>query len=198
MCGCEALAWKERAVSKRKSRPGKGRRQDKTGRSKSEEQYAKMPYPMLKSKAWRSLSGNAMKVYCELHCRFWGTNNGEITLSFGEAAELLGIGKATVQRALEELVEKGFIERTRRGHFYGRRASTYRLTKERTGTEPATRDWEKWRPDTEQKSEHGSETDPSAPSMGPSQNRRRVNGSVSKPVKAREFNPIGSDLGRIY
>lgn len=124
----------------------RGRGQDKKGRSKREGQYAKMPYNMLESAAWRSLGGPAVKVYFELHRRFWGGNNGELTLSMGEAAGLLGMSKSTAKAALDELEEKGFIVCTKRGHWYRREASTYRLTKERTGREDATRDWQAWRP----------------------------------------------------
>jgi hypothetical protein len=92
--------------------------------------------------------------------------------------KLLGLGKATVMRALEELEEKGFIAMTRRGHFYCRRASEYRLTGQPTDRNPATRDWENWTPDGSENSERGSDTDPSVVVMGPFQNRRVADGSV--------------------
>ena len=63
---------------------------------------------MLKSPAWRSLSGAAVRVFLELDTRFNGSNNGKLTLSYAEAAEALCMGKATVQRAFADLVGKGF------------------------------------------------------------------------------------------
>jgi predicted ArsR family transcriptional regulator len=45
-----------------------------------------------------------------------------------EAARLLGIGKGTAQRAFAELQEKGFLRMTRKGQWYGRRATTWRTT----------------------------------------------------------------------
>ena len=64
------------------------------GSSKSGEgQYAPLPYGMLNSDAWRSLSGAAVKVSLELHTRFNGSNNGAVRLSYAEAAQALGIGK---------------------------------------------------------------------------------------------------------
>ena len=46
---------------------------------------------MLKSSAWRSLSGNALRVWFELHSLFNGGNNGRLSLSMAEASEALGI-----------------------------------------------------------------------------------------------------------
>ena len=54
----------------------KGRKTNRKGRSKGEEQFIAMPHNVVKSDAWRSLSGPAVKVYLELHCRYWGGNNG--------------------------------------------------------------------------------------------------------------------------
>ena len=48
-----------------------------------------------------------MKVYLELHSRFWGGINGKLSLSLEEGAPLLGLGKSTVRRALIELEEIG-------------------------------------------------------------------------------------------
>lgn len=48
---------------------------------------------MLRSDAWRSLSGAAVKLCLELSTRFRGGNNGKLHLSLNEAAELLGLGK---------------------------------------------------------------------------------------------------------
>jgi hypothetical protein len=45
-----------------------------------------MTYFMLRSPAWRSLSGASIKVFLELHTRFHGLNNGDMFLSLDEAA----------------------------------------------------------------------------------------------------------------
>jgi len=156
----------------------KGRGQNRTGRSRRKEQYIGLPHKKVESAAWRALSGNAIKVYLELHRRYWGGNNGKLSLSLDEGARVLGLGKATVKRALEDLEEKGFIVMTRRGHCYGRRASEYRLTGQRTDSKTATRDWENWTSDGSENSERGSDTDPSVVVMGPFQNRRVSDGSV--------------------
>ena len=50
-----------------------------------ERQYVPMPHALLKSDAWRSLSGAAVKVFLELHTRYNGSNNGKVRLSMNEA-----------------------------------------------------------------------------------------------------------------
>lgn len=117
------------------------------GKSKrqKEGQYAPLPYALLKSDAWRSLSGAAVRVFLELHTRFNGSNNGKLTLSYAEAAEALGMGKATVQRAYGELVDRGLVALEKEGNWYHRQAHEWRLTIKPMqgvkGKTPPTHDW---------------------------------------------------------
>jgi hypothetical protein len=121
------------------------KRHNQTGRSaQRHEQYAPLSYPMLKSPAWRSLGGSAIKVLLELHTRFHGMNNGELFLGLDEAARTLGIGKATAKAAFDQLVEKGFLRLTKRGIFVRRHASTYALTFKPTQSNPRTDAWRNW------------------------------------------------------
>jgi hypothetical protein len=112
---------------------------------RSEGQYVPLPYAQLKSPAWRSLSGSAVKLWLELHTRFNGSNNGRLTLSYAEAADNLGMGKASVQRAYQELVDHGFLALEKPGDWYSRRAHEWRLTTKPMdrvkGRETATNDW---------------------------------------------------------
>ena len=114
------------------------------GRNDSE-QYVKLSYRMLRSDAWRSLGGPAVKVFFELRSRFNGTNNGQLTLSLDEAMRLLKIGKTTVMRALRELEQKGFVVMTKRGQWYGRQASEYAVTDKPVNGVLATNAWKHWR-----------------------------------------------------
>ncbi|WDI30546.1 hypothetical protein PUV54_11320 [Hyphococcus flavus] len=122
---------------------------NKTGRSKKLGQFVPITNPMAKSAAWRSLSGGAVKVYVELHSRYNGRNNGDLSLSYADAAALLQLGKSTIKRAFDELTEKGFIIPMRKGHFYGRRAATWAVT-DRSIDLPkhamATNAWREWKP----------------------------------------------------
>ncbi len=172
-----------------------GRRVNATGRSEGDGQYAPLSYVLLRSMAWRSLSGPAAKVFLELRSRFNGGNNGKLTLSLEEAADLLGLGKATVQRALAELVAKGFVVLTRRGQWYGRLASTWAVTDKGVDGAPPTNAWRHWQAPAK-KTERGSDTDPSGRATGPLQNRRRLNGTTSAPVSVASSPAIGSEMDR--
>ena len=122
----------------------------RNGKRSLEGQYIPLPYAQLKSDAWRSLSGAAVKLWLELHTRYNGGNNGKLHLSMNEAAQILGLGKATVQRAYDELVAKGFLVLEQPGHWYSRRAHDWRLTSKpmetAKGKTPATMDWRSWKP----------------------------------------------------
>lgn len=122
----------------------KSRRPNATGRSERTDQYGNWPYAMFQSAAWRSLSGPAVKVYFELRCRFYGGNNGRLALSMDEGARLLGHSKSTIQRALQELEEKGFIVCTNSGRWYGRLAATYAVTDKGVDGDPPTNAWKQW------------------------------------------------------
>ena len=117
---------------------------NRKGRSKKRGQFVPIPYVMARSPAWRSLKGNSIKVYVELHSRFNGKNNGDLSLSYREAQKLLGIGRSTIAKAFEELEEKGFIQKTSPGHWYGRKAATYRVTDKPFDGHLATNNWMNW------------------------------------------------------
>lgn len=154
---------------------------------KTEGQYLPLPYGQLKSDAWRSLSGAAVRLWLELHTRYNGGNNGALTLSYAEAGKALGMGKATVQRAYAELVAKGFLVLEREGNWYSRRAHEWRLTTKPTQTArgkiPATQDWHKYRPP---KTKHGAGSEPSHIRLVPFGNPKAVRGSNSEPVTPKK------------
>ena len=174
-----------------------GRPVDQKGRSKGEGQYAALPYAMLHSPAWRSLSGQAVKVFLELRTRFHGANNGRLILSLEEASRLLGLGKATVQRALDELQEKGFVIRTRRGQWYGRLASTWAVVDRPIEGMGAVQGWKTWQPPPKpQKTKRGSVADPSDDAIGSVADRASPNGTATEPVRPIRLVAIGSGMGR--
>ncbi len=153
-----------------------------------------LPYAQLRSPAWRSLSGAAVRLWLELRTRYKGGNNGVLTLSYAEAGEVLGMGKATVQRAYQELVKHGFLVLEKEDNWYHRRAHEWRLTTKPMQTVPgkvaATHDWRNWRPE---KKERGSNMEASQPSVVPSQHPSAKSGSVSKPVRPKTHAAFGSD-----
>jgi hypothetical protein len=161
---------------------GRGRRVSVKGRSEGDDQYINMPYNTLHSPAWRSLRGSAVKVWLELRTRFHGGNNGQLILSYEEAASLLGLGKSTVKRALDELQDKGFIVRVREGRWYGRLASEWAVTDKGVDGQGATRAWQQWRPPSvpirHAKTESGPNTAPSATTTVPPEYRRGRHGAA--------------------
>ena len=167
----------------------------KSKRNANKEQYTALPYAQLKSEAWRSLSGAAVKVWLELHTRFNGSNNGKVHLSLNEAAEILGLGKATVQRAYVELEEKGFIKLETAGNWYSRRAHDWRLTTKpmhrANGKDAPTLDYQHWR--KPKKTKCGSQADPSPNTTGPNQNQTLKVGSATTPVGALSGMVTGSE-----
>ena len=102
--------------------------------------------PMLRSLAWRSLTGSAVRYYLELRSRYNGFNNGDLSVSLGEAKTLLNMGRHTVVRTQQELQEKGFIKLRQRGGYYQHLATTWSLTDCRTPRKQATNDWKNWEP----------------------------------------------------
>lgn len=167
----------------------------RSSKKMGEGQYAPLSYAMLKSDAWRHLSGAAVKVFLELHTRFNGSNNGKLRLSYAEAAEALGMGKATVQRAFRDLQDKGFLVLVREGNWYNRQAHEWRLTIKPMmlvkGKDLPTHDWRSWRPG---KTERGSDAEPGGGAVVPFQNPSGVAGSVVKPVSAISGGRHGSGM----
>lgn len=148
------------------------------GKRSEEGQYIPLPYAQLKSPAWRSLSGAAVKVWLELHTRYNGGNNGNVRLSMNEAVSALGIGKGTAQRAFKELQDKGFIALVVSGNWYNRRAHEWRITTKQMDTPKGrtapTNEWRNW----SEKTKHGQPQNPSPCGMGPPQNPKPHCGSI--------------------
>ncbi|WP_169543381.1 helix-turn-helix domain-containing protein [Sneathiella aquimaris] len=109
-------------------------------------QFIPVPYSMAQSEAFRSLKPVSVKVWLELRSRFNGFNNGEVHLSYRQAAKCLGVGRSSVQTAFYELEERGFIELMKIGHMMGRKATLWRITDQGCNGKQATNDWRNWKP----------------------------------------------------
>jgi hypothetical protein len=115
------------------------------------ERWVQLKYWLLKSPAWRSLTGNAAKLYVELAMRYNGSNNGRIPYSVREAAKALNVSFQTAMRSLQLLQNRGFIVCTRRGAFSLKAApsaSEWRLTEYANDTPPEhpTKNFMRWQP----------------------------------------------------
>jgi hypothetical protein len=112
--------------------------------------HIRLQHWMLHSPAWRSLSTEARALYVQLAMRYIGTNNGRISYSVREGAEECRIGKSTAHRALNDLVDRGFMVATKHGAFSlkHKHASEWRLTEFNCDVtlQAATKDFMKWTP----------------------------------------------------
>jgi hypothetical protein len=163
---------------------------------------------MLRSAAWRSLGGNAVRILLELHTRFHGANNGHVFLSLDEASELLSMGKSTALAAFEDLRAKGFLREKRKGGFVRGKATTYELTFKPSGAptgyppkqrEPRTDDWRHWTPTpkAEKRRKPWGSTKrsmPPPPKTFPGPETERISeNTVLNPNVCQDENPIGSE-----
>lgn len=119
-------------------------------RRKKEPKHVRLYVSIMQTEAWRSLSGNAVKVLLALVARDNGTRNGELSFSVREAADVANLSPATAKRCLDELQDRGFIRCTQKGAFSRKvqHASTWRYTWQAwpEGKMGPTRDFEKWKP----------------------------------------------------
>jgi hypothetical protein len=101
---------------------------------------------MVKSRAWLSLSGTAVQVYllfrckCQVakRCRPPGKrsegllgrilNNGELVFTYHEAKRLYGITAGRFRRAIDELIEKGFLDIAETGMGLYKMATHYAIS----------------------------------------------------------------------
>ena len=126
------------------------------GRNKPK--YVGLSHSMIDSLAFQSLSPKAIALLVYMFRRYNGFNNGDISFSCREAANLLYISKDTANKAFQELTEKGFIRIDKDSSFFMKKAKAihWEITcwPLKSGTAP-TNDWCAWKPEN---SEHGTIT----------------------------------------
>lgn len=127
---------------------GKDYRQKKKG--KGSERFARLPFYMMRSAAWRALDCVARSLYIELLARYNGVNNGSIGLGVREAATALNVGKSVANRAFHDLRRLGFIDVGQGSTFNQKRlAREWLLTDlrdDRNGHAPR-KDFMRWTPE---------------------------------------------------
>lgn len=116
-------------------------KQDRTGRSKGDARHVRLYEYMEKTAAWRGLSGNAVKAWLVINLKYNGSNNGCIAVASRDLADRMGVSKDTANRAVLELVNAGFLRKTKASSFsLKRKAPEYCLTHLRcnlTGSAPS-------------------------------------------------------------
>ena len=122
------------------------RRKKKAGVYESKERYVKLTYDLLNSSSWQFLNPSSVRVYIEICRRYNGYNNGKIAMSHNDCVAVIKAGKQTVNRAIKQLVEHGFIKIVKKGYFIGRQATEYAITDFQLDGRPPTREWKQWVP----------------------------------------------------
>jgi len=82
-----------------------------------------LPRKTLNSDEWKNLSPSAKLVYISIKKNFNGSNNGKISFKYSES----DFAPATTSKALKELIENGWIEKTQHGGLF-RYFCLYKLT----------------------------------------------------------------------
>lgn len=112
--------------------------------------HARIYHAWFKLPAWRSLSGNAVKLLCAMLAEFrpLDGNNGRLAWSDKRAGDAIGMSETSGRRALAELEAKGWIAVQRFGKMRRDMPTFYALAcypNNETG-EPATMAFEHWQP----------------------------------------------------
>jgi hypothetical protein len=127
-------------MSKKKLRRG-------AGFSDTTRRFVPLRHYLLKSAAWTTMHSDAKALLIDVWTRYNGVNNGEISYSVREA-EHIGITQWQASRMFAILIERGFLAVVKDASFKAARkqARSWRITDERCGGEPATKDFMGWRP----------------------------------------------------
>ena len=112
-------------------------------RGKGSGQFAKIPFQIIDSAAYRFLNPAARATYVQVFRRFNGINNGYIPYSCREIAETCNIGKMTAQRAFKQLEYVGLIKCIIPSSFNSRKkmAREWALTHLPVGDNIASGEW---------------------------------------------------------
>lgn len=116
-------------MAKRRNR----NRVNATGRN-PQDRFVRLPFRLLNSNAYRSLSPNAKVLLSELVMLHNGENNGSLYLSVRNAAHRVGVADlSAASRAFDDLMALGFIELAQDAYFSVKaadasRARCWRLT----------------------------------------------------------------------
>jgi hypothetical protein len=90
--------------------------------------FVMVPRKMLKLEEWKNLSPAAKILYIHLKTKYNGSNNGDIYLHYSELKGIRGLSShSTISKALKELQDKGWVEKTEMGGLY-RHSNKFKLT----------------------------------------------------------------------
>ena len=124
-------------------------------RKPRKQKYITLPNQCISSENFASLSSHANKLFLDLAAKCYGYNNGDMNMVWPEMRERGWKSKETWNNARKELLDKGWIVKTRQG--WNNRCSLYGFTFMPIGefggkldvTEGglATNEWKEWQPE---------------------------------------------------
>lgn len=125
----------------------KGRGQNGKGRSKRDEHHVRLYDHLLDSDAWQSLKPAEIALYIALAKRYFGKNNGKISMSVRQAARIVHIHRDTAMKAFTTLEDRGFIKAIIKGSFDYKmpHATTWLLTEYEYQGRAPTKDYLRWK-----------------------------------------------------
>jgi hypothetical protein len=78
-------------------------------------QFVGMYFYVFKTPQYRSLSPYAVKLLLDIYFQYTGFNNGDLSATWKLMKKEGWHSKGTLERAIKELLESGFIQKTRQG-----------------------------------------------------------------------------------
>jgi len=85
----------------------------KKKKNKIDGSYSVIEHSIINSEAWKGLKAYTKWLYVEFKLKWYGDNTKNITLTYKEAKKIMAI--KTFIKARNILIERGFIDVTRRG-----------------------------------------------------------------------------------
>ncbi|HYD23481.1 MAG TPA: helix-turn-helix domain-containing protein [Croceibacterium sp.] len=154
--------------------------------------HVRIYHRQMQSEAWLHLSGSAVKVLLALAVLEKGDNNGEFFLSARSGAQITGLGKNAVNRALRELQDKGFIYCAVPGGFSRKtpHAACWGLTWQAgpKGSEyrAPSHAYEKWRPEKKRGPRNADGAVPETGTVGPTRAQNCPRIGDKRPLRMAE------------
>jgi hypothetical protein len=124
---------------------GSGGKINQKGRNKNES-YIGLQRRIYNSLAYKELPPPARCIYMELRARYNTYNNGYISLSVREAAQVIHGSTATASRVFKQLQAHGLIKMNNKGVYQNRHATTWILTSEPFNNQLPTNEWRDYVP----------------------------------------------------
>src|SRR5215469_7150835 len=99
------------------------RTHNRTGRSRSKGngRYFAAPFFVSECRAYKDLSVTAKAAWLQFGWLFNGSNNGDLCMPARQLGDALGVSHVTAARAIQELMTRGFLEKTKSSSFSQKR-----------------------------------------------------------------------------